>query len=41
MAMKSLGPGKAELTFNPRRLGQGDLEFKVSLGQSKSKIQAW
>ena len=30
--------GKVLYTFNPRRLGK---EFKVSLGQNKSQIQAW
>jgi hypothetical protein len=39
--MKSLGPGKVVHAFNPRRLRQGDLKFKVNLGQSKSQFQKW
>jgi hypothetical protein len=38
---ESLGPDKVVHTFNPRRLRQGDLRVKVSLGQSKPQILVW
>jgi hypothetical protein len=38
---RSLGPVKVVHAFNPRRLRQGDSDFKISLGKSKSQIQEW